>query len=72
MGTVWGVIPSDLTTITSPLPRGYFFIEWGNWKTPVQEAGRIPGFTSDRILYDKGSFAPAWHYLQSSFMAFRY
>lgn len=33
----------------------------------VHEAGRIPGFTSDRILYDKDSFAPTWHYLQSSY-----
>lgn len=62
-----GWILSDFALITSPSPRGYFFIEWANRKTPVQEAGRIPGFTSHRILYDKDSFAPTWHYLHSSY-----
>lgn len=51
------------------------FLYWiGNWKneTPVLKAGHIPGFTSDRILYDRSCCAPACHYLQSLFIAFGY
>lgn len=57
-----------------PFTQRLFFYWIGNWKneTPVQKAGHIPGFTSDRILYDRGSCAPAGHYLHSLLIAFGY
>lgn len=57
-----------------PFVQRLFFYWIGNWKneTPVQKAGHIPGFTSDRILYDRGSCAPACHYLHSLLIAFGY
>lgn len=57
-----------------PLTQRLFFYWIGNWKnkTPVRKAGHIPGFTSDRILYDRGCWTPACHCLQSLFIAFGY
>ena len=57
-----------------PFDKRLFFYWIGNWKkeTPVLEAGHIPGFTSNRILYDRGCCAPACHCLQSLFRAFGY
>lgn len=39
-----------------PFTQRLFFYWIGNWKneTPVLKAGHIPGFTSNRILYDRG------------------
>lgn len=56
-----------------PFTQRLFFYWIGNWKNEtVLKAGQIPGFTHDRILYDRGRCAPDCHYLQSLFTAFGY
>lgn len=44
----------ELTPTNQPVTQRLFFYWIGNWKneTPIQKAGHIAGFTSDRILYD--------------------